>query len=103
MVVLRGVWCNAALLHLPKKEVPKALAEISRVLVPGGCFFLSIQKGCDEGLEISQNGNITRFFARYTAQEMERILEQAGFIVRYQEEYEYGRAWIWFESVYERL
>lgn len=93
-----GVWCNAALLHLPKKEVPKALAEITRVLVPGGCLFLSIQKGCGEGFELSQDGSTSRFFARYTAPEMEQFLVQAGFAVVQQEEYEFGRTWLWFET-----
>ncbi len=95
-----GVWCNAALLHLPKKEVPNALAEIHRVLIPGGRFILSIQKGCGEGLETSQTGDILRFFARYDMHEMHEFLEQASFRVLLQEEYEFfGRTWLWFETV----
>jgi SAM-dependent methyltransferase len=94
-----GVWCNAALLHLPKTEVPKALAEISRVLAPGGIFILSLQKGNGEGFETGQNENTVRYFARYTPQEMEQFLAQAGFLVLRQDEYEYGRTWIWFETV----
>lgn len=94
-----GVWCNAALLHLPKEAVPNALAEIYRVLIPGGRFFLSVQKGDREGLEISQNEKVVRFFARYVPQEMEQFLEQAGFSIKLMEEYEFGRPWIWFETV----
>ncbi len=97
--IFAGVWCNAALLHLPRNEVPKALANIHRVLAPGGHFFMSLQKGSGEGLETAQDGTHTRFFARYEAQEIGRFLEQAGFHVLRQEEYEFRCTWLWLESV----
>lgn len=93
------VWCNAALIHLPKDNVPKALAEIFRVLVPGGRFFVSMQKGQGEGWENTPDGRIIRFFARYNAQEMLGILRTAGFKTIEQDEYEFGRTWLWFETV----
>src|SRR5512142_2790989 len=34
--VFAAVWCQAALLHLPKSSAPAALAEVRRVLIPGG-------------------------------------------------------------------
>lgn len=90
-----AVWCNAALLHLPSQQLPGALAEIARLLRPGGHLFALVQKGSGEGLETNAEEHITRFFARYDGVEMGRHLEQAGFSVLERGEYEYGRTWLW--------
>jgi ubiquinone/menaquinone biosynthesis C-methylase UbiE len=97
-----GIWCNAALLHLPKRELPKALAEIFRVLAPKSPFYLSLQKGAEEGIESGPSGNAPRYFARYDGLEMEYLLEQAGFAIIRQDisidEY-HRRSWLWFETI----
>ncbi len=46
----RGVWSDAAILHLPKEELPRMLCEVSRVLRPGGVF-AAVQVGEGEGWE----------------------------------------------------
>lgn len=77
-----GVWCNAAILHLPKQQVPEAWKEIARVLAPGGLFFLSVQKGHGEGVESAPvYGGVERFFARYHPNEIRDLLLGAGFLV----------------------
>lgn len=77
----QGVWCNAALLHLPKAEALVVLAEIRRVLAPGGTLFLSVQEGMGEGWETGPYGGVERFFARYNQSEMETLLISCGFRV----------------------
>lgn len=76
-----AIWCNAALLHLPKAEAPLALGEMRRVLAPGGLLDLSVQQGRGEQLEpnpyVPEQGE--RFFARYTLPEMLDLLATAGF------------------------
>ena len=67
----RGVWSSASLLHLPRAEAPGALAEMRRVLVPGGAFFLAIQEGEGEGWESGRFENVERFFVRYSQDEAE--------------------------------
>jgi ubiquinone/menaquinone biosynthesis C-methylase UbiE len=75
-----GLWCNAALLHLPRAEAPAALAEMRRVLRPAGLLFLSLQEGEGEGWETRPN-RPARLFARYHAAELEGLLAGAGFTV----------------------
>ena len=76
-----AVWSSAALLHLPKADAPQALAEMHRVLAPGGPLMLSIQEGVGEGWEPSPYGPVERFFARYRPDEAEALLHAAGFTV----------------------
>jgi len=77
-----GVWCSASLLHLPKQDAPGALAEMHRILVPGGPLLLGIQEGDSEGWEPSPyEVPVERFFARYRPDEAEAMLGGAGFRV----------------------
>lgn len=95
-----AVWCCAALLHLPKSLLTDALAEIRRVLVPGGYFSLSVQKGYSEGVEPSPYlENVERFFARYQPDEIAALLRQAGFSILEQGENEGFRTWLMFDTL----
>lgn len=77
-----GVWCMAALLHLPKADAPRALEEIRRVLTSDGVLALSLQEGEGEVWEAGAYGHpVERFFARYSLEEAERLLSAAGFRV----------------------
>ncbi|GGH42432.1 methyltransferase domain-containing protein [Frigidibacter albus] len=40
-----GLWCNAALQHIPRDGLPAALAWIAAALRPGGRLFLSVHEG----------------------------------------------------------
>jgi ubiquinone/menaquinone biosynthesis C-methylase UbiE len=79
----QGVWCCAALLHLSKGDAPRALAEVHRVLDPGGTLFLSVQEGMGEDWEHTTHYGkpIERFFARYRAEEMTTLLVDSGFAI----------------------
>lgn len=77
-----GVWCMAALLHLPKADAPRALEEMHRVLTPDGALALSLQEGEGEVWEAGAYGHpVERFFARYSPDEVEHLLAAAGFRV----------------------
>jgi SAM-dependent methyltransferase len=78
-----GVWCMAALLHLPKAEAPIAMREMKRALRPGGALLLALQAGDSEGWEPAPYGPVERFFARYARDEAERMIEQAGFAIQH--------------------
>lgn len=74
-----AVWCMAALLHIPKAAAPKVLAEFRRVLKRDGRVVLSLQEGDTEGWEPKGYADVERFFARYQADEIGKLLVRAGF------------------------
>jgi SAM-dependent methyltransferase len=92
-----GVWSDASLLHLPKPAAPGALAEMRRVLPPGGALFLALQEGAGEGWEAGRFGPVQRFFARYQPADVVALLGGAGFAVRRQGQMPAGpRTWLLF-------
>lgn len=92
-----GIWCNAALLHIPKAQSPQVLAEMRRILCKDGILDLSIQKGAGEQFETnpyaSEQGQ--RFFARYDLSEITKLLETNGFTILETVEVSYNqRTWL---------
>lgn len=77
-----GAWACSSLVHVPWSHIDKALAEIGRVLRPGGAFFASMQAGSAEGLNASRTFPGKRFhYAYYEPEDWRARLERAGFIV----------------------
>lgn len=70
-----GIFANASLFHVPRKELPRVLKEFHHALVPGGILFSSNPRGNDEGW----NGE--RYGAYFEFEEYEKYLNQAGFTV----------------------
>jgi ubiquinone/menaquinone biosynthesis C-methylase UbiE len=64
-----GVWACSSFVHIPKQQAVTVLKEISRVLKPGGIWFLNVQKGkvsrIETPEEFSQGEEYGRFFQRY--------------------------------------
>lgn len=96
-----GIWCNAALLHLPKAAAPSALGEIRRILVPGGIFDVAVQVGEGEAWETwSYEQQVPRFFARYRPREFAALLAEARFEILSEDESDGvpGRHWVHFSA-----
>jgi ubiquinone/menaquinone biosynthesis C-methylase UbiE len=91
-----GVWCQAALLHIPHRYAAGALAEFARILTPGGRLHLSVAEGDGEGWEIAAQygADEPRWFAYYRADEITRLLSGAGFAVEDLERHDFFRQWI---------
>ncbi len=90
-----AVWCQAALLHLPKRLVPTALAEIRRVLAPGGVAHVAVQQGDSEGYETRPYEPVERYYAHYQPHELAALLREAGFNILREGEAEARRHWLY--------
>ncbi|MFC4530001.1 class I SAM-dependent DNA methyltransferase [Sphaerisporangium dianthi] len=79
---LDAVWCVAALLHIPRPEVPVVLGEFGRVLRPGGELTLSVAEGDGEGWEnVSYEQSLRRWFVSHRIEPLGALLTEAGFSV----------------------
>jgi ubiquinone/menaquinone biosynthesis C-methylase UbiE len=74
------VWMQASLLHLPRADAPRALAEAHRVLRPHGLFYLSVKQGEGEGY-LSNLAGQPRYFVFHQPDAIQQLLAEAGFAV----------------------
>ena len=64
-----GIWACASLLHLPRREIPGALARLWTALKPGGVMYLSFKEGRGER---QKDG---RHFTDLNEQELHALLD----------------------------
>ena len=98
---LAGIVCFYAIIHLKRADAPRALAEMHRVLKPGGKLLLSFHRGVgelhrEEWYDMPVSIDVTLF----EPEEMAGYLEGAGFEVEriaerepYEFEYPTGRVY----------
>jgi ubiquinone/menaquinone biosynthesis C-methylase UbiE len=90
-----AVWCQAALLHIPKAQAAGVLAEMARVLLEQGLLYVSTQRGDTEGFETRAYEPQERYYVHYQPEELAGVLRGAGFSVVDQGQGEARRPWIW--------
>ena len=77
-----GVWACASFLHILKKNALKTLAGFHKVLKKEGILFLSVMEGDFEGFRKHEGLKWdNRYFSHYQTDELEKLLEAAGFKV----------------------
>ena len=74
-----GVWLCAALLHLPREDAPRALAEARRVLRATRPLYVSVQQGAGERWAETHGA---RLFVYYQPDELAAIVRAGGFDVQ---------------------
>jgi SAM-dependent methyltransferase len=89
-----GAWCQAALLHVPRSDVPNVLAELGRVLVPGGLLHICTAEGSGEGWEPYPRGPGQRWFVYHSEEGLATLLEGSGFQVLEVVKASAGRDWL---------
>ena len=72
-----GAWACASLLHTPKRALPRALAEIRRILISGGVLYLAMRAGRGR-LITNQGTSLERVLVRYGEDELEAALAKSG-------------------------
>jgi SAM-dependent methyltransferase len=75
-----GCFACASLLHLPRTQAFQALVESHRVLRPGGALYVGVKEGDGEEWVADRQG-YERFFAYYRPEEIDRLIQAAGFKV----------------------
>jgi TDG/mug DNA glycosylase family protein len=77
---LAAVWARASYLHVPKLDLPRALADLHRVLSVGAPVDLTMRFGTGEG-EVDDDDFPGRFFAEWEPEPLRQVMLGAGFSV----------------------
>ena len=78
---LRGAWASRSYIHLARSEIPPALADLHRVLVPGAAVELHLFAGDTEWDELADDDFPGRRFSRWPEAWLRDVLVGAGFAV----------------------
>jgi SAM-dependent methyltransferase len=90
-----GVWCCAALLHVPHDQTMAALGEMRRILRPGGCLALVTAAGQSARLEpVPYAPGAQRWFFYRTAAELEEQVRGVRLQVEAMTEETTNRHWL---------
>jgi SAM-dependent methyltransferase len=93
---VHGIWCWAALMHLPRDAAPRAFVEFARIIRYGGSLVMSIAEGDGEGFEAATpyGSDQRRWFTRYREPEFTALLAAAGFSIRNMRLHRTYRDWL---------
>jgi len=75
-----AIWANAILLHIKKKDIPKALKGFFKILKPGGKLHIRVKKGTGRGYKKEKlSGGKKRLFTYFLKDELEKSVEKTNF------------------------
>jgi SAM-dependent methyltransferase len=74
-----GIWCVAAWVHIRRRDLRLAVAELARVLRPGGVAVIGVHRGSGEAFVLDPYiGQTERLMVRYEEHEVHAALLAAG-------------------------
>jgi len=82
---LDGAWANMSYLHLPRKKLPCALADLHRSMRVGAPLDIQVLRGEFEGTGLTDDRVGGRFFAAWSHDMLVHVLVGAGFEVVHSE------------------
>lgn len=91
-----AIWCQAALLHLPRADVPTVVEEFRRVTRVGGLLYLAVAEGDGGAWEVASayGSDRRRWFTYHRVPELTALLAAAGFEVQRVRRTESNRSWL---------
>lgn len=78
---LDGIWCQAAMLHVTRTQVPQVLGEFACVTRSGAALYLAVSEGYGEGWEVGEYGGGARWSVHHRLPGLTGLLGAAGFTV----------------------
>jgi SAM-dependent methyltransferase len=75
-----GLWVAASLMHLPKQDARCILADLCRLVRPGGLFAATVSYGVKSRL-VTDGWVPGRYFARWRKDELARAVRRAGWTI----------------------
>ncbi len=72
-----GFWAAASLMHLPKPVARRVLADLHRIVRPGGFLAATVTYGMKSGI-VTDGWVPGRYFARWRKDELARAVRRAG-------------------------
>ncbi len=81
-----GIFMQASLLHIPKKEVFSTLMRMRSVLNPEGCLYIAVKvlKPGSPEEEMKVEDGDSRFFSYFTMDELRGYMKDLDFDIRYE-------------------
>ena len=77
-----ALWACASLLHISRKELPKVLQNLNKIIKPNGILFIALKEG--EGSKIIREQkykDLPRLFVYYNKPEIEKLINENGFSI----------------------
>ena len=79
-----AIWAEAVLLHLKRKDIPKALKSFYKILKPNGYLYVNVKKGKGEAqVKEKLSGGHERFYTYFSKKEIIDLLKTQGFKIIY--------------------
>ena len=75
-----GLWAAASLMHLPKPDARRLLADLRKLVRPGGLFAATVTYGMKSRL-VTDGWVPGRYFARWKKDELARAVRRAGWTI----------------------